>query len=335
MSRSIGHSTGPSSASHAVLPLIATDGGLALQLRTGIASHRRRAGAWNGGLWLPECAHAGWLAPALEGAGVRATCVELTTRLGLGDVRHLRPLAPDEGPVLWPIDRLMIDRVWGAGGYPSHPAYRDYHRYTTHRHRVWGIGGAPYDHGVALAQARTDAAGFVAAVGERVSGGGVCVCALDTELLGHWWYEGIDWLTEVLVQADVQGLALTTLDDALERHPPAALPAEAVSPHATSWGEGGDLRTWSGPRAARFARRARSAELALARRCGPVGERALRELLALQASDWAFLHDRDLSGAYPEQRAAGHAAALSAALADDPASRAGLRGRAPAREGWC
>jgi 1,4-alpha-glucan branching enzyme len=328
------HATWTSSASHAVLPLIATDGGLTLQLRTGIASHRRRAGRWKGGLWLPECAHAPWLAPALEGAGVRATCVELTTRLGLGDRRHLTPLAPDEGPVLWPIDRLTIDRVWGAGGYPSHPVYRDYHRYTTHRHRVWGIDGAPYDHAAAIAQARSDAAAFVAAVRERVSGGGVCVCALDTELLGHWWYEGIGWLAEVLVQAEVQGLALTTLDDALERHPPAAVPAEAVSPHATSWGEGGDLRTWSGPRAAPFARRARAAELALARRRGPVPERALRELLALQASDWAFLHHGDLSGPYPEQRAAGHAAALSAALVEDPATAGPLRGLAPWLDGW-
>jgi 1,4-alpha-glucan branching enzyme len=328
------HATWTSSASHAVLPLIATDGGLALQLRTGIASHRRRAGHWKGGLWLPECAHAGWLAPALARAGVRATCVELTPRLGLGDARHLRPLQPDEGPVLWPIDRLTIDRVWGVGGYPSHPAYRDYHRYTTHRHRVWGIDGAPYDHTAALAQARTDAARFLGAVRERVSGGGVCVCALDTELLGHWWYEGVAWLGEVLAQADYQGVSLTTLDDALERHPAATMPAEAVSPHATSWGEGGDLRTWSGPRAAPFARRARSAELALARRCGPVGERALRELLALQASDWAFLHHRDLSGAYPEERAAGHAAALSSALADDPAAAGQLRGLAPWLEGW-
>ena len=27
--------------------------------------------------------------------------------------------------------------------------------------------------------------------------GGVCVCALDTELLGHWWYEGVEWLAAV------------------------------------------------------------------------------------------------------------------------------------------
>jgi 1,4-alpha-glucan branching enzyme len=328
------HATWTSSASHAVLPLIATDTGLDLQLRTGIAAHRRRIGDWPGGLWLPECAHASWLDPALRRAGVRATCVELTDALGRGDDRHLSPIQAVDGPVLWPIDRLTIDRVWGAGGYPSHPVYRDYHRYTTHRHRAWGIDGGPYDHAAAFDRARVDAAEFVTAVRERVAGGGVCVCALDTELLGHWWYEGIAWLAAVLQQAEIQGLALTRLDDAQVRHPPVGPATEAQGPHATSWGEGGDLRTWSGPRAAPFARRARAAELALVARRDPVPDRALRELLALQASDWAFLHHRDLAGTYPEQRAVGHAAALSAALDGAPDMAAELRGLAPWLEGW-
>ena len=38
--------------------------------QTGIASHRRRFGAWGGGFWLPECAHASWLDEVLEEAGV-------------------------------------------------------------------------------------------------------------------------------------------------------------------------------------------------------------------------------------------------------------------------
>ncbi len=42
---------------------------------------------------------------------------------------------------------------------------------------------------------------------------------------------------------------------------------------------------------------------------------AVRELLALQSSDWAFLVTRDISGPYPRERAAAHLAALDAALA--------------------
>jgi 1,4-alpha-glucan branching enzyme len=43
-------------------------------------------------------------------------------------------------------------------------------------------------------------------------------------------------------------------------------------------------------------------------------ERAARELLALQASDWAFMATRELAGDYPRERLQGHGADLDAAL---------------------
>ena len=61
---------------------------------------------------------------------------------------------------------------------------------------------------------------------------------------------------------------------------------------------------------------ARAAELRSSRPARRAGDRALRELLALQSSDWAFLV-RGTAGAYPRERAAGHAAALDRALAGD------------------
>ena len=59
-------------------------------------------------------------------------------------------------------------------------------------------------------------------------------------------------------------------------------------------------------------------------------ERAVRELLALQASDWAFLDARRQAGDYPYQRATAHARALLDAIdsgAPPPDSR--LRSLAP------
>ncbi len=41
---------------------------------------------------------------------------------------------------------------------------------------------------------------------------------------------------------------------------------------------------------------------------GPGLERAARELLALQSSDWAFQVTRDLAADYPLERVRGHAA---------------------------
>jgi 1,4-alpha-glucan branching enzyme len=48
---------------------------------------------------------------------------------------------------------------------------------------------------------------------------------------------------------------------------------------------------------------------------GAALERAARELLALQSSDWAFQVTHDLAGDYPSRRVAAHVEALDAALA--------------------
>ena len=68
----------------------------------------------------------------------------------------------------------------------------------------------------------------------------------------------------------------------------------------------------------------RGAELRAFAGRGRPGDRALRELLALQSSDWAFLATAGTAGDYPRRRADGHRAAFEAALADpemDPALR--------------
>jgi 1,4-alpha-glucan branching enzyme len=302
------HVAWTSSATHAILPLLATGAGVRLQLRTGIDAHLRRFGAWRGGLWLPECAYAPWLDALLDEAGVRAACIELTDVLD----DHLRPLRTAAGPLLVPIDRATIELVWSRGGYPSGPAYRNYHDFTPHRHRARAIDGAPYDPERAADAARRDAADFVARVRERVAGGGLCVCALDTELIGDWWHEGPLWLAAVVDEAARQGLPLARLDDALHRHDPGAAPADLP---VTSWGTPRDLRTWSAPPVCDMAWSARDAELRAVAAGGAVDARAARELLALQSSDWAFLVSKDLAEPYGRERAAGHRERLDAALA--------------------
>jgi 1,4-alpha-glucan branching enzyme len=310
-----------SAATHAVLPLLATDTGVRVQVHSGVESHRARFGEhWRGGFWLPECAHERRLEALLAQAGAHATCVELTDRFGLGAREHLRPLTGDAGVVLVPIDRATMDLVWSDGGYPADAAYRDYHHHTIHHHTPWSNDGAPYDRTRALSRAHEHAADFVARTVARLAdagaglpGGGLAVCALDTELLGHWWYEGIDWLSAVVQECSRQGLELVRLDDALSRCEPA--PAGEWRGQPTSWGAHGDLSTWSGPAVADVAFAQRRAELdAIATKS--LGDRTVvRELLALQSSDWAFMLARGIAAPYARERIAGHSNALQCALA--------------------
>jgi 1,4-alpha-glucan branching enzyme len=336
------HAQWTSAATHAVLPLLASDDGVRLQVDTGIASHRARFGAdtltgagWRGGFWLPECAHVARMEALLADAGVRATCVELTARHGLGAAEHLRPRLSDSGVVLVPIDRASIDLVWSERGYPAHAAYRDYHHHTIHHHTPWSNDGGAYDHAAALALARTHAADFVQRTvarlrdaGAGLPGGGLVVCALDTELLGHWWYEGVDWLAAVVEECSRQRLELVRLDDALERLEPAPAGeprrqrtrARALddrdADRPSSWGAHGDLSTWSAPAVADVAFALRRAELETVAVRPRAGRTALRQLLALQSSDWAFMLTRELAAPYARERLALHRAALGRALLD-------------------
>ncbi len=315
------HARWTSAATHAVLPLLATDAGIRLQLETGIDAHRARFGAWDGGLWLPECAYGGWLDERLAEAAAGVACVELTD-LGIDPRRALRTAA---GPLLAPIDRELIDLVWRADGYPSGAGYADTHAFTERRHLAWAVDGRPYDPPRAAASVRADAADFAARAAARVAGGGWTVCALDTELLGHWWAEGVDWLAAAIDECARAGLALVPLD--AEAYGEDAAPAPALP--VTSWGRPRTLQTWSGPRAHGLAWRQRAAELRALGRPGaaPPSLRARRELLALQSSDWAFLISEDTAGPYPLERAAAHEAALDAALVGD--GEPALRNLAP------
>jgi 1,4-alpha-glucan branching enzyme len=309
------HAQWTSSATHAVLPLLATDAGVRLQVATGIASHRERFGAWDGGFWLPECAYAPWLDRALVEAGVRRVCVDLTDVLGPG--AHA-PLRTAEGLLLVPIDREIVELVWSDGGYPSGPAYANTHHLTeTCRHKAWANDGSPYDAARARAAAREDAADFVARARARER---LSVCAIDTELLGDWWPEGVDWLEAVLEEATATGLDVVPLDEALRDEETVRAPELPV----TTWGTPRDLSTWSGPAAGGLAWRQRRAELDTLAPGAQPGERALRELLAFQASDWAFLISRGTAGPYPAERADAHEAALR-----EPSGDPRLRAMAP------
>jgi 1,4-alpha-glucan branching enzyme len=336
------HAQWTSAATHAVLPLLASDAGVRLQVHGGIASHRRRFGEhWRGGFWLPECAYTPWLGRALEDAGVRATCVELTNHFGLGASEHLSALATESGVLLVPVDRCTMSLVWDERGYPANGVYRDYHHNTIHHHNPWSNDGGAYDHAAAKALAREHAADFVArtlvrlrAVNDTAGaggfnsplpGGGLVVCALDTELLGHWWYEGIAWLEAVVEECTRQGLELVRLDDALERHewPAAGAEEEYVAWPASTWGRNGDLSTWSGPAAAPMAFAMRAAELEVVAAGERVGPAAVRELLALQASDWPFMVSREIAVPYARERFDGHRRALAKALQSGEQADAG------------
>jgi 1,4-alpha-glucan branching enzyme len=322
-----------SAATHVLLPLLATDAGRRLQLDAGIRSHRRRFG-WDGGFWLPECAYEPGLEWGLGRAGVEWFCVDQSRHEE--PLAALRPVATAAGPVALPIDWEAISWLWALDGYPSDPAYAQFDGKSLRGIRLWRIGGGAYDPRAAAAAARRQAAEFLARVAVRLRDyraehgrRGLITFAIDTELLGHWWSEGPLWLAAVLAGAEEAGVRLLTVPRALEDHDPEHRPLRR-----SSWGEDKDFSTWDSPPVADLAWATRRLELRLTRAVraglrGPRAERAARELLGAQASDWAFLDRRGQAGDYAWQRATDHSQALYEAIGSDRDIDPRMRSLAP------
>jgi 1,4-alpha-glucan branching enzyme len=308
-----------SAATHAVLPLLATRAGLRMQLDAGIRSHRRRFG-WDGGFWLPECAYAPGLEHRLAEYGARWFFVDQSAH-DADPLDALAPVATAAGPVALPIDWEAIQWLWSLDGYPSDLAHAQFAGKSLRGVRIWKVGGGAYDPAAAEEAVRRQAAEFLAATAARMrefaesrARRGLLVFAIDTELLGHWWSEGAVWLREVLAGAAAAGVRLLTVPQALAEHEPVERPLAA-----STWGEGKDLSTWDSPEVADLAWGARRLELRLLRELArglppAAAMRAARELLAVQASDWAFLDKRGQAGDYPFRRVTDHSHALLEAI---------------------
>ncbi len=227
-------------------------------------------------------------------------------------------------------------QVWSRDhGYPGDPRYLDFHkRHWPSGLRLWRVthpradlaDKEPYDPSAAEEAVAAHAEHFVELLAHLAGlDDGVAVCPFDTELFGHWWFEGPAWLEAVLRRAAVHPLLeLTTLSARLEARPPRirlALPEG-------SWGEGGDHRVWVNPDTEWMWHELGSSELAVAAAMSRPATTTLRrailnQLMLLAASDWPFLVTTGAARDYAERRFAEHRDRLQRLLAA-PAGGAAL-----------
>jgi len=135
---------------------------------------------------------------------------------------------------------------------------------------------------------------------------GIIAACYDTELFGHWWLEGVEWMEATIRHlADDPEVALVTAGTFVAEHPP----ANTVELPEGSWGEGGDHRTWMNEETAWTwpeirARQARAARLL--DESTPATRQLARELLLLQSSDWQFLMTTGQAHDYAVERFKAH-----------------------------
>lgn len=217
-------------------------------------------------------------------------------------------------------------QVWSAEtGYPGDFDYREFHkRAGTSGLQYWRVTGNQvglemkdyYQPEWAAYKIDQHAEHFAHLVGDilrkfhnKTGEHGLVASCYDTELFGHWWFEGVEWLGKVLEHlAENEDISLTTATQFIEEHPP----KDTLNIPESSWGAGGTHFTWDNPEThwmwepihqaeKRVAAFAKSYPEATPEEAAVLNQ-VVRELMLMQSSDWPFLVTTGQAREYAIQR---------------------------------
>jgi 1,4-alpha-glucan branching enzyme len=213
-------------------------------------------------------------------------------------------------------------QIWSRHqGYPGDESYLEFHKIRWPGGlKLWRVSGANVDLGakrayeprMAFERAGNHASHFVHLLeslkdGKAKDSAGVIVAPFDTELFGHWWFEGPDFLAATYRALRGRGVRAVTASQHLEAHPPRV----ALQLAEGSWGANGDHSMWLNDRTAWTWKRLRPLEAAFWKAAPAalkkpaaraVLAQAARELLLAQSSDWQFIISTGAVVDYAERR---------------------------------
>jgi len=204
-------------------------------------------------------------------------------------------------------------QVWSAElGYPGDFNYREFHKKDgISGFQYWKVTGDKVDLGDkeyydpywAVQRIEEHSAHFAHLVEKSLvdfyqehGKFGVIAAAYDTELFGHWWFEGVDWMKKVIQLLEKSEVVdLIKAKEYIELHPP----EDVLALPEGSWGIGGGHFTWKNVDNEWMLTTSNKASLKMEHLVAKfpnaegdlkqVLDQAARELLLLQSSDWPFL----------------------------------------------
>jgi 1,4-alpha-glucan branching enzyme len=287
---------------HAFLPLLKYhDPARAFQIEEAARQVRRQVGRGVGGFWFPEM---GYTPYAREEVSEQfAYFLVAPSAVPMWDRNAYRNRL---GVRYGVVDLAVSSSIWhpipqfGAPSFARSAVYREFFKWDDRNGlKYWCITGrdvpleekAPYSSDAAARQLEKDAVSCLRLLGRLRSDR---LLATDAEFFGHHWYEGSDFLSLLLRGSEDYGVQFVS-NTALIADAEADVPE--VEPRESCWG---NTAIWMGPgkieevRTDILARTEKALSLFRAYR----GEnedyrvmllnRLLRELVVIQASDYAF-----------------------------------------------
>ncbi len=205
-------------------------------------------------------------------------------------------------------------QVWSADhGYPGDGEYREFHKKDDKSGlHYWKLTSTKTDLGdkeyynpeSALSRLSENSDHYVGLIQQTLtdfyktnSKPGLIMVSFDTELFGHWWFEGISFIKDVIRKLKAYtAVNVYTASEYLKLHPP----TQAITLPESSWGAGGHYQVWSNndtqwmwPIIHDCEDKMQELSQQQNSKTDPLSKRAfkqlLRELLLIQSSDWPFL----------------------------------------------
>ncbi|NLX91517.1 MAG: DUF1957 domain-containing protein [Firmicutes bacterium] len=339
-----------SAATHGFLPLLAIHKeAVYAQLAAGMAYFEQVFGFLPRGIWLPECGYDPGFEEIMGELGLHYF-IAATHGILYASPRPkygvYSPILTPGGTAAFGRDPETSHQVWSAKeGYPGDYNYREFYRdigfdldleyvgkylhppglRSNTGFKYYRITGPdnykePYNPQRAADKAREHAANFIFNREKQVEYYGglmdrppIVVAPYDTELFGHWWFEGPQWLKYLCrLLADNQYIEMITPGRYLEK----GYPLQLSTPNASSWGDKGYYEVWLNGEndwIYRHLHQAAKRMIALASDF-PEAEgilrdaltQAARELLLAQSSDWPFIMTAGTMDMYARARQTSH-----------------------------
>ena len=339
-------------ATHGYLPLMGVGkSSLRAQLKTAVAHYEKTFGMSPRGIWLPECGYNPGDDRFLKEAGIKYFFTDAHGILHGVPRPKYGVFAPvyckGSGVACFGRDLESSKQVWSSiEGYPGDYSYREFYRdigfdldfdYVRpyiladgvrintgiKYYRITGETNdkKPYVPEWARDKAAEHAGNFMfnrhhqmEYLYELLQKKPIIVSPYDTELFGHWWFEGPMWLEFLIrkIHYDQDIIRMITPMEYLEENPR----NQVITPSLSSWGYKGYSEMWlqgANDWVYRHLHEAsqRMDELAkthldtngLLRRCL---NQALRELLLAQSSDWGFIMGTATHSGYAVKRTKEH-----------------------------
>jgi 1,4-alpha-glucan branching enzyme len=151
-------------------------------------------------------------------------------------------------------------QVWSAAdGYPGDGVYREFHKKDDKSGmNYWRITSSKtdlgdkmlYDPVLAMNQVNSNSDHYTTLLYHLLNDykkshngkEGLIMVSFDTELYGHWWFEGVEFIKQVIRKLNnfIPDIERCTAGEYLQKHPP----VDTIQIPESSWGQGGHFYVW-------------------------------------------------------------------------------------------